>query len=260
MNEAYKKDELCQAKKIPATNKLNLLPVLKSVLIRKDLTNKLIQNNLLSAIRDWLRPIEIIDDNETVKLILPSLTIRKFLYEYLLITPVELNELQNTGRGKDLLGFVIKTLYSSEDETIENKKILKEIINKWTRLVVNKKEEVESLQEVIKNEKLKRNLLKNIEGKKTNKDNDILKNEDDLNNNDDNSDEPSKKKAKIISDGSDRARAPVSVGYYFTEKPVDQVVIKDTSFDRLDSTRKNIFKKVSDGKKLSATGKKQNIR
>ncbi len=104
----------------PAIEKLRVLPQVEKMLFVRSIQNTLLDHNVLDALNKWIEP----RDSKT----LSSLTVRSSVYKMLLSLPCQIDHLRRSGIGKTIIA-----LRKNKLETIENKKMLKEIIEKWTR-------------------------------------------------------------------------------------------------------------------------------
>lgn len=151
MREACKKDDdiLTQntsrgnsAPPQPALNKLQILDSVKHALSMAMLWNTLLDREILVTLGYWIRPRP---DNS-----LPSLPVRTAIYEALLKLPCQPDHLKKTGLipGTDLvikpIGQIIFELIKHKQETMENKKLLRTIVDKWSREIFSKGTEVSS--------------------------------------------------------------------------------------------------------------------
>jgi len=124
---AAKKDEKSIAKLQPAGEKLRLLPQVVNMLQNKELHAELLKSNLLDALGEWLRPHKI---DKT----LPSQTIRNGIIKILDQLPVAKEDLR---RGGDF-GRAVSYLSDCRNELEGNRKILKGLLQKWSRLIYDK--------------------------------------------------------------------------------------------------------------------------
>merc|ERR1712137_636908 len=106
--------------KMTALNKI--LPYLRN----RDLHLRLLdEDHILDAIGEWIRPLP---DNS-----LPAYNIRNELLKILNDLPCEVSHLRTADIGK-----ILKLLSKHPDETSDNRKICKEIIDRWLRTVVGR--------------------------------------------------------------------------------------------------------------------------
>ncbi|EOB14733.1 Transcription factor IWS1 [Nosema bombycis CQ1] len=107
----------------PATKKLENLDLFTKTLLNKKNQDILLDDNILGVVRMWLEPLP----DKT----LPNINIRKRLLEVLKVINVDKNHLLESGIGK------IVHFYSlNPKENVEIKRLALEIIQKWTRRVV----------------------------------------------------------------------------------------------------------------------------
>ncbi|EOB14725.1 Transcription factor IWS1 [Nosema bombycis CQ1] len=107
----------------PATKKLENLDLFTKTLLNKKNQDILLDDNILGVVRMWLEPLP----DKT----LPNINIRKRLLEILKVINVDKNHLLESGIGK------IVHFYSlNPKENVEIKRLALEIIQKWTRRVV----------------------------------------------------------------------------------------------------------------------------
>jgi len=126
MDKAYKDDELLREQGKPAVNKLMLLTQVQHVCNLKPIQFSLLEYDILTSLNMWMQPI---DNGKN----LPALSLRLSLYEILLGLPVQSDHLKKSGIGKTVLA-----LRRHKLETAANKKILKAIMEKWSRFIFNK--------------------------------------------------------------------------------------------------------------------------
>ena len=120
MLKAAQKDDDAFSRQIPATEKLKILPKVEKTLFQKYLQTYLLEHNVLSALNAWISP----KDSQT----LSAPLIRTSVYRILQYLPCQNDHLRRSGIGKTILA-----LKKHKLETVENKKILREIIEKWSR-------------------------------------------------------------------------------------------------------------------------------
>mmetsp|Transcript_1679 Transcript_1679/g.4862 ORF Transcript_1679/g.4862 Transcript_1679/m.4862 type:complete len:388 (-) Transcript_1679:304-1467(-) len=108
----------------PALNKLRHLPEVEEVMTQKDLHDDLLDSGVLGVMKSWLEPLP--DGN------LPSVKVRTVILRLLL----QLNfffEDRKEQLKKSGLGHVIMFLSELPDEQPHNRKVAKEIVQKWSR-------------------------------------------------------------------------------------------------------------------------------
>jgi transcription factor SPN1 len=132
MGEACVRDDACFREGQPAVHKLQLLKTVQSVVAVKALQHTLLERDLLGALRDWIEP-----KNDAQKT-LPSLAIRTAVYEILMKLPCHTDQLKRSDGLKKPIGHVVLALRKHKQETPENKRLLKELMEKWCRPVFRK--------------------------------------------------------------------------------------------------------------------------
>lgn len=239
MEVATKKDDLCVQKSQPAVHKLSLLPAVQAVVSMKPLHSTLLDKDFLCYLRDWIKP----RNEET----LPALSLRTAVYDMLLKLPCMVDHLKR-GQGEDPIGHIIVRLRKHRLETPENKRILKEIMDKWSRPIFARSEE----DSQTRNEEIEvaayRKMLSRLEE----------------------ADQLKKAELSFATRGdskknegesNERARIPMNQGYVFTVRPESIDVSKGNIMEKaLGEEKMKIYKKLTEGGKASATGKKENTR
>jgi len=127
METAYENDIECFEQKRPAIFKLKLLPKVESILKRFIYQRALLEmgdGSGLEILRKWL--------SKTKRGPPPSLQIKKSLLDIVLQLPVTDDNLKESKIGQ-----VIYTMRNNPNEDPELKKTLKEIIDKWTRVITD---------------------------------------------------------------------------------------------------------------------------
>ena len=129
MDEAADLDAASVAAKRPATKRLALLPRVLDTLARKDMARVLLDLDLLSACKRWVEPLP----NGS----LGNVTLRRRILEALAAMTGEngiaTHDLKRSGFGKTAM-----TLYMHRSETPEMKKLLKGLIEQWSRPIFQK--------------------------------------------------------------------------------------------------------------------------
>ena len=119
MREAAEEDRRLLANNRPATRKLSMLNIVRSLLLKADMKHALIDNGILTAITEWLSPVS--------GHILPSVSIRETLLKHLAEFRIqEPDLLKESGIGK-----AVMYLYRHPRETRENKRRAGHLISEF---------------------------------------------------------------------------------------------------------------------------------
>ena len=132
MHDAFVKDEALFKQGEPAVHKLQMLRTVQQMVAVKTLQHNLLEKDILGAFKDWIEP-----KRDTAKT-LPSLTVRTAVYEMLTKLPCQTDHLKRTEGDKKPIGYTILALRKHKLETPENKRALKELMEKWCRPVFRK--------------------------------------------------------------------------------------------------------------------------
>jgi lysophospholipase L1-like esterase len=116
----------------------------------KALHNTLLEKDFLCYLRDWIEPKS--------SSVLPAISLRTAVYEMLLQLPAMTEHLKR-GNDKMPIGFVIVSLRKHKMETPENKRLLKELMDKWSRTIFNKTDGLAS-EAFLQNEEVKNAILR----------------------------------------------------------------------------------------------------
>lgn len=121
---AYEDAKCVDEKNGLAMNKLKLLPKVKEVLLRKNLADSVLDNNLLESIRVWLEPLP---DGS-----LPAYEIQKVIFQSLQDLPIKTIHLRESGLGKVVL-------FYQKSKRVEPglKRIADKLVGDWTRPILN---------------------------------------------------------------------------------------------------------------------------
>ncbi|XP_073042789.1 protein IWS1 homolog 1-like isoform X1 [Primulina eburnea] len=123
----------------PAVNKLKKLPLLMDVLAKKQLQQEFLDHGVLNLLKNWLEPLP---DGS-----LPNINIRAAVLKILHDLPIDLEQhdrreqLKRSGLGK-----VIMFFSKSDEETTSNRKLAKELVDKWSRPIFNKSTRFEDMK------------------------------------------------------------------------------------------------------------------
>ena len=125
MKEAAYLDIDAVNNKKPAINKLKLLPQVKDTLLKSNLYDSILDNNLLEAVRIWLEPLPDAS--------LPSFEIQKALLNELVKMPIKTIHLRESGLGKVMV-------FYQKSKKVDNslKRIAEKLIGDWTRPVMGR--------------------------------------------------------------------------------------------------------------------------
>jgi hypothetical protein len=244
MDLASRKDDECFAQHKPAIHKLALLDSVKALVNMKELQNTLLDYDILSVFKDWIEPK---DANN-----LPSLTVRTAVYEMLWKLPCATDHLKRAAPGKTPIGTTILALRKHKNETVENKRLLKELMAKWCRPVFSSSiaisNAVARTNIEIQNVSLRRTQIAEATASTNTTERGGI-------------DHILTGKVNANSDHGVRTRVPQSKGFLFT---VDSDITSNNvtaANNKRGDTRDMLFKKVREGKSdPNSVGKKVNIR
>eukprot|EP01039_Chlorochromonas_danica_P007937 gene7937-8756_t len=252
MDHAQQEDDKAFQRHQPATHKLALLPLVRQAVGMKALQNTLLERDFLCSLRDWIRP----RDADT----LPSLTVRSAVYEMLRDLPA-LSEHLKRGGGKEPIGFVIVALRKHKAETPENKRLLKEIMDKWSRPIFtnssgDSRGGITALHEA--HDEVKRAMIMQYVNREKDSQQDQRSREGESS--DLFAGARSSKESEV---DVGRARMPLSAGYLFTVQPESRVAAGKDPSSAYDEARERLYKKTIEGKRSkgeAGAGKKSNPR
>lgn len=123
----------------PAINKLKKLPLLIEVLSKKKLQLEFLDHGVLTLLKNWLEPLP---DGS-----LPNMNIRTAILKLLSDFPIDLEQYDRREQlKKSGLGKVIMFLSRSDEETTANRKLAKELVDKWSRPIFNKSTRFEDMR------------------------------------------------------------------------------------------------------------------
>lgn len=139
MDEAADADDEAIANRKPAMKKLAMLPRVMDMLAKKDMQRTLLDLDLLSVCKRWVQPLP----NGT----LGNVTLRKSVFETISVMTgengVNAGDLKRSGFGK-----VTMALYMHKSETPAMKRLLKSIIDQWSRPIFQKSGDMRDLGKV----------------------------------------------------------------------------------------------------------------
>ncbi|CBI32360.3 hypothetical protein VitviT2T_009337 [Vitis vinifera] len=123
----------------PAINKLKKLPLLTEVLSKKQLQQEFLDHGVLTLLKNWLEPLP---DGS-----LPNINIRAAILRILTDFPIDLEQYDRREQlKKSGLGKVIMFLSKSDEETTANRKLAKDLVDKWSRPIFNKSTRFEDMR------------------------------------------------------------------------------------------------------------------
>lgn len=125
----------------PAVNKLKKLPLLTEVLSKKQLQSEFLDHGVLTLLKNWLEPLP---DGS-----LPNINIRAAILKILTDFPIDLDQYDRREQlKKSGLGKVIMFLSKSDEETTANRRLAKDLVDKWSRPIFNKSTRFEDMRNV----------------------------------------------------------------------------------------------------------------
>lgn len=130
MEVAVEEDEKELEAKRPAIHKLRMLKRVREVLTTKRLHNELLESGLLNVLEAWIRPMK---DGS-----LPNSKVRGTVLDLLTLLPIDCayedrrEQLKRSGLGR-----IVMFLYKLPDETPANRKLAKQLVEKWSRPILS---------------------------------------------------------------------------------------------------------------------------
>ncbi|KAG2270155.1 hypothetical protein Bca52824_064710 [Brassica carinata] len=123
----------------PAINKLKKLSLLTNVLGKKQLQTEFLDHGVLTLLKNWLEPLP---DGS-----LPNINIRAAILRVLTDFPIDLEQYDRREQlKKSGLGKVIMFLSKSDEETTSNRRLAKDLVDKWSRPIFNKSTRFEDMR------------------------------------------------------------------------------------------------------------------
>lgn len=219
MRKAHVDDESSLQAGEVALAKVTLLPVVEKTVGMRPLQNMLLERNILEVFKSWIEP--------RADKSLASLSVRSAVYKILLNLPCQIDHLKRCGIGKTVFG-----LRKHKQETLENKRLLRELIERWSRpIFANPNDLRQDTQALILEAYRQRKTTAPVEvSAPVNV-----------------SFDPSKAKQK--DSGASRVAVPHGEGYMFTVQP-DSKVDKSTAREiKTSTTKTELFKRMQLNKK-----------
>lgn len=209
MIDAAKQDEDLITLDQPAITKLNLLSTVQRVMGLKLIQNQLLDNHILDALNLWIEPKGDY---------LTSLSVRTAIYDILKGLPCQIDHLRGSQIGKTVLA-----LRKHKKEIPENKRLLKEIMEKWARPIFSLSSDARGEVHAPKPELA--HILKTRLAQKSNQS--FHATDGTERGSEFSFDEQVAGKIRKKEDGLDRVRAPVSDGHMFTVRPTTSADFED---------------------------------
>ncbi|BDA46112.1 Protein IWS1 homolog [Coccomyxa sp. Obi] len=126
MEVAAEKDMEANKQGKPAVMKLKMLPQVEDKLAKRGWHDELLASGILGVLKAWIEPLP--DGN------LPNIKIRTAVLRMLQQLPVDVADgLRKEQLKKSELGKVVMFLYRLPDESQSNRRIAKELIERWSR-------------------------------------------------------------------------------------------------------------------------------
>ncbi|XP_039169034.1 protein IWS1 homolog 1-like [Eucalyptus grandis] len=123
----------------PAINKLNKLSELTDVLSKKELQQEFLDHGVLTLLKNWLEPLP---DGS-----LPDMHIRIEILKILTGYPIDLEQYDRREQlKKSDLGKVTMFLSKHDNEITSNRKLAKDLVDKWSRPIFNKSTRFEDMR------------------------------------------------------------------------------------------------------------------
>lgn len=123
----------------PAIEKLKTLPELWTVLQKRQLQMEFLDRGVLSSLKNWLEPLP---DGS-----LPNMNIRTTLLKLLTDLPIDVELFERREQlKKSGLGKVVMFLSRLPEETPANKKLARDLVDKWSRPIFQKSTRYEDLR------------------------------------------------------------------------------------------------------------------
>ncbi|CAM9445311.1 unnamed protein product [Chrysoparadoxa australica] len=200
MGEAAAADIAAVKNGKPALAKLKCMKGVCRALSKNDLQEALLDYDVLGSVKVWLQPYP----GGT----LPNITLRKAMFAQLQALPIHVDHLKESGIGR-----VVLALYKHKDETLENKRVLKGLIERWNRPIFRKETNYRSMHQIRADEDIDRGIDRQNRPARVATSGDTASAVDLL----------SVNRNRPSDDGRSRARVPMSAGFAFKYKPADNI-------------------------------------
>ncbi|KAL8490240.1 hypothetical protein ACS0TY_025955 [Phlomoides rotata] len=123
----------------PAITKLRKLYLLSDILSKKQLQPEFLDHGVLNALKTWLEPLP---DGS-----LPNINIRAAVFQTLNDLPIDLEQYERKEQlKKSGIGRAIMFYYKWDEETKSNRKLAKELVDKWSRPIFGKSTRFEDMK------------------------------------------------------------------------------------------------------------------
>lgn len=139
MEKAADDDEEAVSQKRPALKKLGMLTEVSDTLAKRDMTRPLLDLDLLTVCKRWIQPLP----NGT----LGNVTVRSRLLSAIALMTGE-NGITPHDLKRSEFGKVVMSLYMHKSETREMKRLLKSLIDQWSRPIFQKSGNMRDLERV----------------------------------------------------------------------------------------------------------------
>jgi hypothetical protein len=250
MDGACKHDDALFAAGQPAFHKLNLLKKVEEMVGLQAMQGTLLDFDILGVFSEWL---SIKSDTS-----LPSHTVRLAIYKMLDKLPCQNEHLKRKTEGsKRTIGQAIVALLKHKDETKENRVLIKNLVEKWSRGIFNKSSDPRNAA-IIGNTELQ-SVAHQYQERRSASSFAAQAAQSAAQNQ---SFDQAVRKARDSGDGDlSRARAPYSSGFVYTVRPEGKGALVNKDVAVHDDARNKVLKIMKDGKRGSgAVGRKENPR
>ncbi|CAI7759310.1 unnamed protein product [Closterium sp. NIES-54] len=132
MLKAAEDDATANRQHRPAINKLRMLPEMLNTLRKKHLQREFLDRGVFSYLKNWLEPLP--------DLSLPNIKIRTSILELVKELPIDVGG--SSERRRQLkesgLGRVVMFLSKLPEETVQNRKLARDLVDMWSRPIFEK--------------------------------------------------------------------------------------------------------------------------